>query len=420
MTNSDRAANAFPTQDLPLAGMRVLELGGYIAGPYACSLLCALGADVVKVERPGGGDDFRRGVDDQSLYFIQYNAGKRSLAVDLKHPEGVALVRALVPRFDVVMENMRPGKLAAMGLGPADCLELRPDLIYASATGFGSGGPLAQRAAYDTIGQAVGGLYSLLSDAGAAQLAGTPMADLITGFSTVAGVLAALAGRGVSGQGRLVETSLMEAVSTLTIDAFTQHFEDGGRDPSRQSRHPQAQNFCVKTATGEDIAIHLSSSQKFWLAFVEAIGRPELAEDPRFTNYNLRVEHYFELVEIVEPEFLKKSAAEWERLLADNDVPFGPVLTMSAFRAHPQTEWLDLLEPERNGVSLVRPPWRFDGSRPQRSGVAPKVGEHTRELAREVYDETRINQLVDDGVLYVTPNHSILTGERDPRDAVVP
>ena len=414
--NSGSSPDMHAPLDLPLAGVRVLELGGYIAGPYACSMLCALGADVVKVERPGGGDDFRRGVEDQSVYFIQYNAGKRSLAVDLKRAEGVELVRALVPRFDVVVENMRPGKLIAMGLGPADCMELRRDLIYASATGFGSGGPLARRAAYDTIGQAAGGLYSLLSDADAAQLAGTPMADLITGVSTAAGVLAALAGRGISGQGRLVETSLMESVSTLTIDAFTQHFEDGGRDPSRQSRHPQAQNFCVETASGEAIAIHLSSSQKFWLSFVGAIGRPELAEDPRFITYNLRVEHYFELVQIVEVEFLKRPGAEWDRLLADNDVPFSPVLTMSGYRAHPQTEWLELLEPERNGVSLVRPPWRFDGSRPQRSGVAPRVGEHTREIAHEVYDESRVEALVDDGILYVTPRSRLddQSGRHDP------
>lgn len=389
----------------PLAGVRVLEFGGYIAGPYASSVLCALGADVVKIERPETGDDFRRGIDDQSPYFVQYNAGKRSLAVDLKNPEGIALVRALVPRFDVLIENLRPGKLTAMGLGPADCQSVRADLIYASATGFGNGGPLEQRAAYDTIGQAAGGLYSVLSDAGAAQLSGTCMADLITGFSTAAGVLAALVGRATSGRGEVVETSLMEAVSTLTIDAMTQSF-DGAGDPSRQSRHPQAQNFCLKTASGDDIAIHLSSSQKFWLAFVNAIDRPDLAEDPRFATYATRVKHYFELVELVQAEFGKRDANEWERRLTDHDVPFAEVLTMSGYRRHPQTEWLEIMEPQRNGMSLVRPPWRFNGIRPARSGVAPKVGEHTRELAEEVYENSRIDSLVDAGVLYVHPSRS--------------
>jgi crotonobetainyl-CoA:carnitine CoA-transferase CaiB-like acyl-CoA transferase len=397
-------------QQKPLKDIRILELGGYIAGPYATSLLCALGAEVVKVEKPGTGDDFRRHENDRSLYFIQYNAGKRSLAVDLKQPAGVALVKALIPRFDVVVENLRPGKLAAIGLGPADCAELRPDIVFASVTGFGSGGPLEQRPAYDTIGQAFGGLYSVLSDANAAQLSGTCMGDLISGVTIAMGVLAALVGRAKSGEGQHVETSLMEAVSTLTLDAITQYFDSGRQDPSRQSRHPQAQNFCVKTATGEDIAIHLSSSQKFWLLFLDAIDRHELADDPRFRGYSDRVEHYFELVEIVESEFVKKPAREWERLLTDKDVPFGPVLTVSGYLSHPQTKWLDLVEPEHNGVSLVRPPLRFGGSRPERAGLAPRVGEHTREIASEVYDESRIDELLAAGVLFAdadAPGHAV-------------
>ena len=132
-------------QHKPLAGIRVLELGGYISLPYATSLLSALGADVVKVEKPGAGDDFRRGDNNRSPYFIQHNAGKRSLSVDLKTPEGVALVKALIPRFDVLLENLRPGKLAAIGRSQAECAALRADLVYRSLTGFGNGGPLEQR-----------------------------------------------------------------------------------------------------------------------------------------------------------------------------------------------------------------------------------------------------------------------------------
>lgn len=386
-------------QHKPLKAIRVLELGGYISLPYATSLLCALGADVVKVEKPGVGDDFRRGDNDRSLYFIQHNAGKRSLSVDLKTPEGVALVKALIPRFDVVLENLRPGKLAAIGLGQAECTALRPDLVYGSLTGFGSGGPLAQRPAYDTIGQSFGGLYSLLADAGSAQLSGTIFADLVTGLSTAAGVLAALVGRATAGEGQHVETSIMEAVSTLTVDAMTQYF-DTGRDPTRESRHPQAQNFCLGTASGEYIAVHLSSSQKFWRNFCTAMNRRSLADDPRFATYKEREAHYIELVRIAEAEFAGKPLAEWERLLTACDVPYAPVLTMSGLADHPQTEWLGLLEPERNGVRLVRPPWRFGGERPDRAGDAPRVGQHTREIAAEVYDKARIEDLIAAGVLY--------------------
>jgi crotonobetainyl-CoA:carnitine CoA-transferase CaiB-like acyl-CoA transferase len=387
-------------QSTPLTGIRVLEIGSYISAPYAASLLCALGADVVKVERPVSGDDFRRQVDHQSPYFRQYNAGKRSLAVDLKSPRGVALVRELVPGFDVVLENMRPGKMAALGLGPENLLPLRSDLVYASITGFGSGGPLVQRPAYDTIGQAYGGIFSILSDPGTAEFSGTCLADLITGMSAVTGILAALVGRGTSGAATLVETSLMEAISTLTIDAMTQYFEDGHEDPSRRSRRPQAQNFVPATASGESLAIHLSSSQKFWFGLLQAMGRPELADDPRFVTYDDRRQHYFELAQIVEAEFRTKPVEEWEKLLTEADVPFAPALGMSGYLDHPQTQWLEMTEPEDDGLALLRPPWRFDGSRPRRTAPTPRVGEHSVEIAAEVCDESRIEELITSGVLY--------------------
>lgn len=387
-------------QSTPLSGIRVLEIGSYISLPYAASLLCALGADVVKVERPVTGEDFRRQVNHQSFYFRQYNAGKRSLAVDLKSPEGVGLVRDLVPRFDVVMENMRPGKVEALGLGPEVCRAQRPDVVYASVTGFGTGGPLAKRPAYDTIGQSFGGLISILSDAGDARLAGTCVADLITGMVTVTGVLAALVGRAGTGHAPLVETSLMEAVSTLSIDALTQYYEDGHTDPHRQSRHPQAQNFVLRTATDDHIALHLSSSQKFWFALLQAMNRIDLADDPRFLTYATRWEHYFALEPILAAEFAAKPAAEWEKLLTEADVPFAPVVGMGGYLDHPQTEWLEMTEPENEGLGLIRPPWRFDGQRPHRPAATPQVGEHSREIAAEVCSPEQIDALVAGGTLF--------------------
>jgi crotonobetainyl-CoA:carnitine CoA-transferase CaiB-like acyl-CoA transferase len=387
-------------QSTPLNGIRVLEIGSYISAPYAASLLCALGADVVKIERPVVGDDFRRKVDHQSPYFRQYNAGKRSLAVDLKSPEGVALIRDLVPRFDVVLENMRPGKMAALGLAAEDLLPLREDLVYASITGFGNGGPLMDRPAYDTIGQSYGALLTILSERDSAGFSGTCLADLITGMSMVTGVLAALVGRGLHGGSTLVETSLMEAVSTITVDAMTQYFEDGHTDPHRGSRRPQAQNFVVATASDEHITVHLSSSQKFWFGLLQAMGRQDLADDPRFTTYDDRRLNYDALTTIVEAEFLTKPGEEWEKLLTDADVPFAPALGMGGYLDHPQTEWLEMTEPESDGLALLRPPWRFDGARPRRTAPTPRVGEHTAEIAAEVYEQSRIDDLVASGVLY--------------------
>jgi crotonobetainyl-CoA:carnitine CoA-transferase CaiB-like acyl-CoA transferase len=383
----------------PLQAVRVLEFGGYISGPYATSLLNALGAEVVKVERLGHGDEFRRMDGVRSPYFIQYNAGKRSISVDLKSPEGIALVKELIPQFDVVLENMRPGKMDALGLGYDECKRLRPDIVFASVTGFGEGGPLADHAAYDTIAQSFGTLYTLLGDEGAPQLTGAIFGDLVTGLNTATGILAALVSRETLGVGAHVQTSLVESVSTVTVDALTQYFELGHQSPSRQSRHPQAQNYCVRTATGEFVAIHCSSSQKFWGNLARSIGHPELTDDPRFATYKDRVAHYFELVPIIEAGILTRGYREWERIFTEQDVPFAPVQTMDDFVRNEQVGWLELLEPERNGVSLVRAPWRFDGARPERGGLAPHVGEHTRDIIGEAVGSERLDELLDAGVL---------------------
>lgn len=384
---------------LPLRGIRVLELGAYISGPYAGSLLAAMGAEVVKVEAPSG-DAFRRGVGTKSHYFVQYNAGKRSIAVNLKDPRGVALIKSMLPGFDVFIENSRPGKTAQLGLGPEVCREINPRMVYSSASGFGDGGAWRDRAAYDSIGQSIGGFYSVMSEAGKPQLSGTCVGDLITAISAVLGILAALVGRSRDAQGRgmLTQTSLMEAMSSLTIDAMTQ-FTETGTAPTRQSRHPQAQNFCLVCADGAAVTLHLSSSQKFWLALTRAMERPDLAEDERFLGYYERMDHYFELKPIVEEIFASRPRAEWEARLIAEDVPFAPVLTMGDLATHPQTRWLDLLEPERGGMVLVRPPVRFDGSRPERSVAAPEVGEHSAEIAAEFCAPGELETLLAEGVL---------------------
>lgn len=389
------------SRTLPLKGIRVLEAGAYISGPYAGSLLAALGADVVKIEPIRGGDAFRRGVDVASPYFVQYNAGKRSLAVDLKRPEGMALVKSLIPRFDVFIENSRPGVMDRLGLGYDDCVALNPGLVYSSASGFGDGGAYRDRAAYDSMGQSMGGYYSIMNDGDAPRLTGTCVADLITAIAAAMGILAGLVGRGLDPRGRgvLTQTSLLEAMSTLTIDAMTQYHETGAT-PTRQSRHPQAQNFCLPTRAGGSITLHLSSSEKFWQGLARAMGRAELIEDPRFATYTDRMAHYFALKPIIEAEFLKRSRAEWEDLLIRHDVPFAPVLTVEELASHPQTEWLELLEPARDGNVRVRPPWRFAGQRPSRAFDAPHIGEHSRDLALEVLAPAEVDRLLAEGVIH--------------------
>lgn len=383
----------------PLAGTRVLELAAYISGPYATAILASLGAEVVKVE-PLQGDAFRIGMNDQSAYFIQYNAGKQSVALDLKSEEGRAVVEAMLPQFDVLVENMRPGKMDQLGLGEAACRAINPDLVYVSISGFGSEGEWRDRPSYDSIGQAMGGIYTFMNDPGDVRLTGTCIADLITGVNTAMGIMAALLGRERGGKGTHVETSVFEAVSTLTIDAMTQA-RDRNINPVRQTRHPQAQNFCLETASGDFMVLHLSSSQKFWRALMKAVGREEIAKDPRYATYAARVEpeNYFAIAEVLKEAFLTRTRSEWEAALIEADVPFAPALTMQEIFVHPQASQLEMFGETPDHRTLVRPPWRFDGERPERDRPAPRIGADTRKVLGAVVGETELARLEERGVV---------------------
>lgn len=388
----------------PLAGIKVLEIAAYISGPYAGAILAGLGADVVKIEPPEG-DAFRIGQGVGSPFFAQYNAGKRSVVVNLKSPDGVALIKSMLPRFDVVIENMRPGKMTALGLGPDECWAANPELIYASVSGFGSGGPWRDRPAYDSIGQSLGGFYTLMNDAEDVRLTGTCLADLITAINTAFGIAASLLGRERSPdrKGALVETSVFEAVSTLTIDAMTQAL-DTAANPTRETRHPQAQNFCLKTASGDSIVLHLSSSQKFWRSLMALIGREELANDPLFRTYadRSRPERFAMLKVLMEEEFIKRPRDEWEAMLTAADVPFAPALTLREVVAHPQMQWLDMFSGPASGHTLIDGPWRLDGVRPRRAPLVPQVGEHTEAVLAEFLSSADIARLTKAGAVGVT------------------
>lgn len=384
----------------PLAGIRVMDFGTYLAGPYAGAILASLGAEVVKVEFASGGDPFRRGVGASDPYFMQVNAGKKSLAVDLKSPDGLELIKALIPRFDLLLENTRPGKMAALGLGPDDIRELNPSMVYSSVSGFGEGGPWRDRAAYDTIGLSMSGFLSIMSDADDTRLAGTCVGDLTGALIMVIGALAGLVGRGLNADNRGfdIQTSLLEAMSALTIDAMTQMFETG-ITPSRETRHPTAQSFCLTTSDGSAIVLHLSGSEKFWRNLTVAIERPDLLDDPRFVDYNTRKRHYFELRPIIEREFIKHDRDQWEQRLIAADVPYAPVLNARELPDHPQMRHLDMYEAEQGGTRLVRVPWRFSGQRPHRNQHVPEVGEHSRDVAAEVLSDSEVERLISAGVL---------------------
>lgn len=385
----------------PLAGIRILEIAAYISGPYCAAILESLGAEIVKIE-PLNGDPWRRGEGVSNPFFAQYNAGKRSVGLDLKSPAAVDAVKAMLPKFDVLIENMRPGKIDSLGLSREVCQAINPSLIYTSISGFGRGGPWANRPAYDSIGQSLGGLFTVMNDPEDVRLTGTCLADMVTSISSALGIVAGLVSRERSGdkKGLKIETSVLEAVSMLTADAMTQALAYDV-DPVRETRHPQGQGFCLKTASGEYIIVHLSSSDRFWRSLLRSIEREDLLNESRFQNYASRAEpeNYRAVAEVMKEEFLKQPFAEWERRLTEADVPFAPAVTMRQMAHHPQMKWLDILQPTQLGFPLIRVPWSFDGTRPDRRVTVPNIGEHTRNVLSEALSAQQIDDLAASGAI---------------------
>jgi crotonobetainyl-CoA:carnitine CoA-transferase CaiB-like acyl-CoA transferase len=383
----------------PLNQIRVIELGTAIAGPYVGELLYLLGADVIKIERPGGGDPFRQWrVDRGPLPFIQMNAGKRSIALDLSQPEAIGIVRRLVERSDVFLHNAKPGWLERLGLGGADCLKLNPRLVYLAISGFGGVGPLGMRPAYDTAGQAFGGLLGLLSGQGRPNT-GPTLADLGTGLVATSGVLAALTARERTGRGGVVETSLVEGVIALIADLFA-HQQALNAEPNFATRARQSQIYPMQTADGGYIMIHLSTSQPFFVALMKAAGRPELITDGRFAAYADRVVNHEQLYAELTPAFALRSREQWEKVLSEHGVPNSLVLGLGEIMAHPQLDALGMfrdVEPA-TGLRLVGPPWRFDGHRAGEGRTTFEVGQHTGEILAEFFDADERAQLAAAGI----------------------
>jgi crotonobetainyl-CoA:carnitine CoA-transferase CaiB-like acyl-CoA transferase len=399
LTGNDQAPGG-ERHAAPLDGIRVLELGSAIAGPYVAELLYLLGADVIKIERPDGGDPIRQWkVDRGPLPFIQMNAGKRSIALDLNKPEAIEVVERIIERSDVFVHNAKPGWLDKLGLGGADCLKLNPRLVYLAISGFGGVGPLGMRPAYDSAGQAFGGLLGLLSGQNR-PATGPTLADLGTGLVAMSGVLAGLTARERTGRGTVVETSLVEGVTALIADLFA-HQQALNAEPNFQTRARQSQIYAMQTADAGYIMIHLSTSQRFFVAFLEAAGRPDLITDERFAAYQDRVVNHEQLYDELIQAFLRRTRDQWEQILGEYGVPNSLVLGLGEVMAHPQFEALDLFrdtEPT-TGLRLVGPPWRFDGHRAGQGRTSFEVGQHTGEILAEFFDADERARLAAAGIV---------------------
>jgi len=320
--------------DYPLSGLRVLDFSRVLAGPFAGRLLSDLGADVVKVERPGSGDPFRSfngGL--YSSHFQAHNRNKRSVAMDYTTPAGREAVMALVRQADVLLLNVRPGVEEKLGLGYASLQALHPGLVYCSITGYGDSGPYAERAAYDNVGQSLSGWLSMFHQGPDARVAGPAISDAVTGLFAALGILAALVERQSTGQGRKVEVSMLEAMVAFATEPLGKLLATG--EPiGFYHRAASSQSFIVTCADGLRIGLHLSSPSKFWQGLVTAISAPQLLD--RYPTRQVRVERYDELARDLAEVFAAHPRAHWLPLLEAHDVPFAPERRLHELADDPQ------------------------------------------------------------------------------------
>ena len=388
----------------PLHGISVLELATVIAGPYAGALLRGLGAEVVKIEPPGEGDAIRKWTSPRGpAVFNQMNAGKQSVAVNLSSEQGPGLIRKLLPSFDVLIHNMRPGRMEQLGLSGGECLAINPSLIYLSLSGFGGIGPAGSRPGYDGIGQAFAGLLGLLTAPGERPQVGPALADLTAGLVCAAGVLTGLFSRERTGQGLVVETSLIEAVVALIADQFT-HYQATGQAQDSERRSRLSQIFSLRTADDRFVIVHISTSEKFYRSLLAAMGREDLLDDERFQRYEQRVDCFDELQAEFESTARQRPLAEWEELLSTADVPHSPVMTIGEVLDHPQMRALNLfsnVEPH-SGIRMPAVPWRFDSERPTGIERAPILGEHTRSVLGRIVSSDELDEFSNRGVIEIS------------------
>jgi formyl-CoA transferase len=368
-----------------------------LAGPYAGALLQRLGAEVIKIESPNGGDPFRNWSIKGSPHFTQFNIGKQSVVVDLADARGVGVVRELLPTVDILIHNSRPGRMEGLGLSGPECLSVNARLVFVSMSGFGQQGPMASRPAYDAIGQAASGLLGLLAPGGPPSVV-LSFGDMATGILGAAAAMAGYASVLRTGVGVLAETSMLESVIALIADAFTQ-FGMTGQQPTEDSRGRQSQVFSLAGSDGRYVVIHLSSTDKFFRNLVNAIGREDLATDPRFASYADRMANYPALRSELAELLVERSSTEWEELLVAADVPVSVVRSVGELLDDPQIKYLELFNREEGPVPLFRSPWSFGGVRPPLDTHVAALGEHTRSALKKVLADDTIEALHDAGVI---------------------
>lgn len=392
----------------PLAGMRVLELAQIMAGPTCGMMLADMGADVVKVEKLPGGDDSRSyrepRVNGVSAPFMIMNRNKRGIALNLKEPEGREILLRMVKQADVLTENYRRGTLEKLGVGYDVLSQVNPGLIYCAVSGYGRDGPYGGKGGFDLIAQGFAGLMSVTGEPGGPPVkTGNSVADINAGILAVVGITAAYAHKLKTGQGQVVETSLMEAALQQTYWQAATYFatgESAGRTGSAHLLSAPYQAFRTR-----DGWINVGgANQPNWERVTDVLGHPEWRDDPRFLTNTARMQNLPALIAAIEPILITRDKADWIAAFDAAGVPVGPVHTIGEALSHPQTlarnMVVDLVHPQAGPTKAIGCPIQFSRTPTQITRPAPMLGEHSRELLKEYgYKDSEIDAFVAQGVI---------------------
>jgi len=395
--------NAPPPSGRALSNLRVLDLTRVLAGPWCTQTLADLGADVIKVERPGSGDDTRgwgppflkdsAGHEtSDAAYYLAANRGKRSVTLDIAAPEGQAIVHKLAARSDVLVENYKVGQLAKYGLDYVTLASLNPRLIYCSITGFGQDGPYKDRAGYDFIIQGMGGFMSITGErddlpGGGPQKAGVAVSDLMTGMYATVAILAALAQRERTGAGQRIDMALFDCVVAMLANMNTNYLTTGNAPGRAGNAHANIVPYQVFAAADGHVIIAVGNDAQF-AKFCEVAGHGELATDPRFARNADRVRNRAVLVPLLEQIVRARPVGFWAEALERAGIPCGPINSIAQALADPQIVArglrVELPHPRAGSVALVGTPIRMSASPPALDRAPPTLGQHTDEVLREL------------------------------------
>ncbi len=404
----------------PLSHIRVLDLSRVLAGPWAGQNLADLGAEVIKVERPGEGDDTRRwgppnlkdaaGRDTgEAAYYLSANRGKRSLSLDLARPEGQRLARDLAAKCDILLENYKVGGLKKFGLGYDDLKSSHPHLIYCSITGFGHTGPYRDRAGYDLIVQGMGGMMSITGEpddvpGGGPKRVGVAISDLFTGMYATISVLAALAWRERTGRGQHIDLALLDCQVAMMANQAMNYLTSGRPPPRMGNAHPNVVPYQAFTAADGDFIIAVGNDSQF-ARMCAVIGRPELADDADFATNTRRIRNRDRLIPALAKAFKTRTRCEWQDALEAVGVPCGPINALDEVFADPQVRArgmrVDLDHPLAGRVPMVASPMRFSKTPIEHNLPPPLLGEHTDDVLGGFLglDDAEIARLRADGVI---------------------